>query len=125
MLKPVRLPPGRAKLATNPFVTGSAPTTETIGIVEVAFFAASTDSAADEVGGQREQSIIMTVRPAIFGRHVLTFDVAGLAQSLTERGQERLCALGRDAAEPANHGHRLLLRADGERPSACERAEEG
>src|SRR6516162_6991573 len=35
MLKPVRLPPGRARLATRPSATGSAPTEKTIGIVEV------------------------------------------------------------------------------------------
>ena len=34
------MPPGRAKLATKPSKTGSPPTLKTIGIVEVAFFAA-------------------------------------------------------------------------------------
>jgi hypothetical protein len=59
---PVRLPPRRARLATRPSSTGSVPTTNTIGIVEVAFFAASScwgsstrgddlDVAADEIGG--------------------------------------------------------------------------
>jgi hypothetical protein len=38
-LKPVRLPPGCARLATKPSATGS-PAEKTIGIVEVAFFAA-------------------------------------------------------------------------------------
>ena len=44
MLTPVRLPPGRARLATSPSPTGSAPLLKTIGIVEVAFFAASAES---------------------------------------------------------------------------------
>ena len=45
MLTPVRLPPGRARLATRPIATGS-PTVKTIGIVEVAFFAASVARVA-------------------------------------------------------------------------------
>src|SRR5215813_9336981 len=39
---PVRLPPGRFRLATNPSATGSAPVTKTIGIVLVAAWAART-----------------------------------------------------------------------------------
>src|SRR5262249_842069 len=39
-LTPVALPPGRARLATSPNLTGSSPTAKTIGIVEVAALAA-------------------------------------------------------------------------------------
>jgi hypothetical protein len=42
-LKPVTLPPGRARLATRPPPTGSLTPVKTIGIVEVAFFAASAE----------------------------------------------------------------------------------
>jgi len=42
VLKPVTLPPGRARLATRPIATGSPPLKKTIGIVEVWLFAAST-----------------------------------------------------------------------------------
>jgi hypothetical protein len=42
-LKPVRLPPGRARLATSPAATGSLTRVKTIGIVEVALFAASAE----------------------------------------------------------------------------------
>ena len=38
---PVTLPPGRAILVTSPTSTGSLPVVKTIGIVVVAFFAAS------------------------------------------------------------------------------------
>jgi DNA-binding beta-propeller fold protein YncE len=41
-LTPVILPPGRLRLATRPALTGSAPLTKTIGIDDVAAFAAST-----------------------------------------------------------------------------------
>jgi hypothetical protein len=40
-LTPVRLPPGQARLATRPNATGSLMALKTIGIVEVAFFAAN------------------------------------------------------------------------------------
>ena len=40
-LMPVALPPGRARLATRPNLTGSSPTPKTIGIVVVAALAAS------------------------------------------------------------------------------------
>jgi len=39
-LTPVRFPPGRARLATRPSLTGSPPPKKTIGVVEVALFAA-------------------------------------------------------------------------------------
>ncbi len=39
--RPVMLAPGREKLATNPSATKSPPDASTIGIVDVAFFAAS------------------------------------------------------------------------------------
>src|SRR6516225_12321782 len=41
LVTPVRLPPGRARLATSPIATGSPPTKNTIGIVVVAALAAS------------------------------------------------------------------------------------
>ena len=40
-LIPVRLPPGRARLATRPSLTGSSPLTKTMGIVVVAALAAN------------------------------------------------------------------------------------
>src|SRR5215813_2458612 len=42
-LIPVRLPPGRAKLATSPSLTGSSPPTKTIGIVVVAALTANAE----------------------------------------------------------------------------------
>jgi hypothetical protein len=43
MLKPVRLPPGREKLATRPYLTGSL-LRKTIAIVDVVLFAASAEA---------------------------------------------------------------------------------
>src|SRR5207302_8178194 len=59
----------------------------------------------------------MALRPAVFDRHILSFDVAGFAQSLEERGNKRCRRrAGRPGVEDADHRHRLLLRARSERP---------
>ena len=44
---PVRLPPGRFRLATSPSATGSPAMKKTIGIVVVAAFSASTAGVVD------------------------------------------------------------------------------
>src|SRR5262249_19214028 len=42
---PVRLPPGRFRLATSPTLTGSTPTPKTIGMVAVAALAATAEAS--------------------------------------------------------------------------------
>src|SRR5262249_52937477 len=74
------------------------------------------DLAANQLGSQRRQPLIVVFRPAVFDRQVVTLDVAGFAQSLTERGSKRPPGGLRARAEEANHRHRLLLRAGGQRP---------
>ena len=84
-LMPVRLPPGRARLATRPSLTGSSATVKTMGIVVVAALAASAgtvtsgrddhgDLSANQFGRQRRQSIELVLGPAVFDRHVLALD---------------------------------------------------
>ena len=97
-LTPVTLPPGRLRLATRPSLTGSPPLVKTIGIVAVAALAAKADGtplatdhghlAADQLGRQRRQPIVLTFRPAIFDRDILALDITGFAQTLAERGNE-------------------------------------
>ena len=68
------------------------------GIVAVAALAASAAGvaadrddhghlAADQIGRQRRQSIVLTLRPAVFDRHVLALDIAGFVQALAERAR--------------------------------------
>jgi hypothetical protein len=71
--------------------------------------------AAEEIGGQRGQPIIAALRLAVLDRHVLSFDIAGLAQPLVERGHKRCKRGGQAAAEKADHRHRVLLRAEAAR----------
>src|SRR5262245_28995275 len=58
----------------------------------------------------------MTLRPAIFNRHVLALDVAGVAKPLSERAHEWCVGVRRSAVEEPDHRHRRLLRARHSRP---------
>ena len=50
--------------------------------------------AADEIGRQRRQAVILAVCKAIFDPHVLAFDVTGLLQALSDAGQPHAIGLG-------------------------------
>ena len=78
--------------------------------------------AANQIGRQRGQTIVVTFRPAIFDRHGLALDIPGLAQALAKRGQKVCILAGRPGVEEAYHWRRRLLRARRERP--CNRAAE-
>src|SRR5262249_13503699 len=135
LVTPVTLPPGRLRLATSPAATGSIADEKTIGIVVVAAFAASTEgvpAAAITATCRRTSSaasagkpIVVTLRPAIFDRHVAAFDEAGLAQAFAEcsdiGGPPGWCF----TVEKPNYRHRLLLRARRERPRGRHAAERG
>jgi hypothetical protein len=43
----------------------------------------------NQVGGQRGQSIELTLRPTIFDHHVAAFDIAGFVQALAQSGDLR------------------------------------
>ena len=133
-LMPVALPPGRARLATRPSLTGSSPTPKTIGIVAVAALAASAAGVlagrgdhghptADQVSHQRRQAIVLALQPVVLDRHVLAFDVAGFAEAFAERGRIARGGIGRPAVDKPDHRQRRLLRARRERPRYCRAAE--
>ena len=72
-LMPVALPPGWARLATRPSLTGLSPTPKTIGIVAVAALAASAGPlprsddhghlSTDHVSHQCGQAIVLALQP--------------------------------------------------------------
>ena len=86
---PVMFPPGRLKLATSPAFTGSPPLTKTIGMVDVAAFAASARQCrhlrrsrrrrAHKIGRKGRQPIIVADGMSVFDVHVLAFHVAGFS----------------------------------------------
>ena len=84
-LMPVRLPPGRLRLATRPSLTGSSPREDDRncrgrrlgrqcrGVPR----RSQSTCQADQIGRQCRQPIVLIFRPAVFDRHVFALDVAG------------------------------------------------
>jgi hypothetical protein len=102
---------------------------KTIGIAEVASFGRycgsgttasydRVDVAADEIGGQCGQPIIMALGPAVLPHHVLAFDEAHFAHSLVDRAANQVAEIcgRRESTEPTDHQHRLLLCMSANRP---------
>jgi hypothetical protein len=69
-----------------------------------------------EIGGERGQSIVLSVSPAIVQGDVSTLDEAGIIQALPDHRDERRVDGLRTGAEKSDHWHRRLLRSRGERP---------
>src|SRR5262249_61815565 len=98
----VRLPPGRARLAIRPSLTGSSAEMKTIGIEVVANLAASDAPAtvvitalAHEIGRQFREPIKLVLGPAVVDRQVLPVDVARLLQTKAKRPQPISNCIGR------------------------------
>ena len=134
---PVRLPLGRARLLTRPSWTGSLPTVKTIGMVEVAFFAAvaegrsksgdQVDLAADEVEANERQPIIAALRPTILDPRILSLNVAGFLQPLAECSRLKCDQVGgtkmKESRSPASPAAARAPRA-ATRRRAAEQADE-
>src|SRR5262249_21187248 len=71
--------------------------------------------AADQIGGQRRQTLEIPLRPAVFDGDVATLDETRCTETLTECGHNEVRVARRQTAEEADHGHRRLLRARRER----------
>jgi hypothetical protein len=92
-----------------------------MGIVVVAALAANAAAvprgdhrglSANQVGRQRGQPIDLIFDPAVFDRHVLALDMAGLFEALAESTQTFRQRVRRPTVEEPNHRHRRLLRAE-------------
>src|SRR5262249_15591648 len=81
--------------------------------------------AAHEFCRQRGKPIVVTLRPAVFDRDVLAFDVAGFLQTLAECGNEVRIRSRRSAVEITDHWNNRLLRVRRERPRSHRAAERG
>src|SRR5262245_60538849 len=120
----VALPPGRARLATRPNLTGSSPTPNTIGIVVVAAFAACAirlPGVAMTATRRRTRSAMRAGRrsywPSSQWYSTIAFWLskkAGFVEALTER--RGTAHIGRPADDESNDRHRRLLRASRKRP---------
>jgi hypothetical protein len=78
---------------------------------------------ANQIGRQCRQSVVLVVRPEVFGRHVPALDIAGFGKALVERAHTGHNQIRRSGVEEPDHRQRRLLRARRERP-CCHAAEE-
>ena len=125
---PVTFPPGRARLATSPALTGSALLAMTIGMVVVAFMAAtvftlfpatmtSTPSPTRSAASADSRSHV-AVGKAVLDDDILANAVAEAPQAIFERLHEMERSLprrDREVTHPVDPPCRLL-RARGQRP---------
>jgi hypothetical protein len=73
--------------------------------------------AASQIGGQLRQSINPIFCPAIFDCNISTFGIAGLVQTLPERGQTaNIIEMPSSTAEESDNRRRRLLRPRRARP---------
>ena len=125
-LMPVALPPGRARLATRPNLTGSWGHRRRSGssllqlwprALQARFRAwQSRLPSVDYIGHQCRQTIVVALEPVIVDRHVLAFDVAASLRPLRNRAAGDAENRADPASNKPDHRQIRLLRARGERP---------
>src|SRR5262249_33209803 len=74
------------------------------------------DSALNQIGGERGQSIIVTVRPAVFDGYIAPLVIPGFGEALPEPVHPLGRIAGRNSAEESDYRRRRLLRIRRERP---------
>jgi hypothetical protein len=123
---PVTLPPGRLRVATKPYFTGSTPPSKTMGIVEVAVFAASielrsagcenhADLTQEQVGGHFCQNALI-VRSPEFDGDVIALDISSVSEAPAEIRYDLLGGFERRSMEKPDHRNARLLRLRHHRP---------
>src|SRR6516164_11103033 len=78
---------------------------------------------ANQFGRQLRQPVVLLICPAIFDRHVLALDIAGVLEALAECAHTVRKRVRRCTAEEPDHRHGRLLCTRRERPR-CRRAAE-
>src|SRR5262249_31867746 len=76
------------------------------------------DLSANQFSRQLRQPIDLILGPAVFNRHVLALDIAGVFETLVKSAQTIHVHVRRRGVEEPNHRHRWLLRARRERPGS-------
>src|SRR5437016_4957510 len=130
LVTPVRLPPGRFRLAPRPNWDRVTPGREYDRNRRGRRFGRQCrrrggrgddgDLVLNQLGRQRRQSVILAPGPAILDRHVAALDITSFVEALAERGHHGCVSLRRPTIEEPDHRHCWLLRARRERPD-CRR----
>src|SRR5262249_18759731 len=81
------------------------------------------DAAADDIGHQRRQTVVLAAKPVVFHPHVLAFDIAAFTKPFLECGCSEARRIGRPGIDKCDNRDRLL-RARRERPRRCYAAEQ-
>jgi hypothetical protein len=81
------------------------------------------DLPADQLGRQLRQSFELIIGPAVFDRHVLALNKAGVFEALAKSAQPSGMPIERLRVEKPDHRHRGLLRPRRERPRGRRAAE--
>jgi hypothetical protein len=81
--------------------------------------------AANEIGGQLRQSIVLAIRPPIFDTHVPSLDIAGFLETLAERAQQVRMCLRRITVDEPYHWHHQLLSTRDQRPIGRDATDKG
>src|SRR5262249_55368751 len=137
LLRSASTAPASGRSLTRPALTGSSPAPKTIGIVVVAALAANANwnlrsrrlplPSGEPVRPPAPAAARIDLSPAIFDRHVLALDIAGVLEALAECAHTVRKRVRRCTAEEPNHRHRRLLSPCCEgpcsRPAAKERDE--
>src|SRR5262249_36029777 len=78
--------------------------------------------AANQIGHQCRQPIVLALQPVVLDSDVLPFDVTGFLETFTECGHITRADFRRPRVKKTDHWHRRLLRPRRQRP--CHRAAE-
>src|SRR6516164_10046725 len=80
--------------------------------------------AANQIGQQCRQPIVLALQPVVLDSDVLPFDITGFPETFTERGHITRSDFRSPGVEKLDHRHRRLLRARNEGPPGCRAAEQ-
>src|SRR5215831_19028710 len=132
-LTPVRLPPGRLKLATSPVSTGSLPVAkrdycrrhpQATGCDIRCAGEKHGHFPLDEFGYHRRQPIKLAVGPAELEGDILALGETVFSQAPAEAFHQIGVGARRPPTHEPDYRHRRLLRARRERPRHCRPAEQ-
>src|SRR5262249_2405760 len=82
------------------------------------------NAAANQLGRQARQSIVIILRRAVFDRYILAVDITRVLEALTESAQTIHARVERIGVEESDHRHGRLLRTRRERPRRSRTAEQ-
>jgi hypothetical protein len=74
------------------------------------------DLMTNQIGGERGQLILLSVRPAVSDHYILSLDVAGIKQSLLIRRYDGEAGPLKPACQKTDHRHHRLPRVRCKRP---------